>query len=191
MSTDVETELVKVTKVKPDKYTDRQDFLAAILKAMEKLSDDDFDNLSDEAAHWHSVIAVPAFVAKEEIPDFNGNEEAEVAEPEDETADEPDVEAEAEKPTKKKAAKAKGKTAKAPGKEPKYRELSGEKDEFGVVKGTKTSQAVAMYVKGASTNEIKEELGGRFYNILKKLKADGHKVEKLENGKWKLTHKGK
>lgn len=237
----VEKELVKITKVKADKYEERQDFLAAILKAMEKLSDDEFDNLSDEAAEWHTKKAVPAFVKKKDIPDFveaEAEAEEDVAEPaaddaavetveddeSDPTDDNPEDDAEAEseneaaeaeedaKATKKKgktkpAAKAKPEKSKSkakaesdedaeaerpakakPQNQRHYAELSGDRDKFGITKGTKTSDAVAMYERGCTAAEITEELGGRYYNILAKLAKDGHKVEN-QAGKWVVTHK--
>jgi hypothetical protein len=72
--------------------------------------------------------------------------------------------------------------------EPDYANISGKRNRFGVIDGTKTAEAIKMYVKGASSQDIMERLGGRYYNILKKLMAEGHKVEK-EGSVWKLTHK--
>jgi hypothetical protein len=238
MSSAVEKELIKVTKVKADRFEDRQDFLAALLKAMDKLTDDEFDNLSDEAAEWHTKKAVPAMNKKKPIPDFveaeaeadeaPADDDAETGETEVEEAADGDIEgteetaeddaeaesdneaaeAAAEKAAKAKkgngkkpakAAKAKPaakepdadaeeKPAKAKPKERKYSELTGARDRFGVILGTKTSDAVAMYVKGATSAQIVEELGGRHYNILTKLAKEGHKVENVE-GVWTLTHK--
>ncbi len=238
----VEKELAKITKVKVDKYEDRQDFLAAILKAMEKLTDDEFDNLSDAAAEWHTKKAVPAFVKKKDIPDFveakeppaeeateveeDADAEVEGTEEADPTDDNPEDDAEAEsaneaaeaeadakaskkkgkeKPTSKAKAKAKAPEEdaeettdevedKPKGKTPPskiradYSKVTGEKDRFGITKGTKTSDAVALYEKGATAPEILDALGGRFYNVLTKLAKEGHKVEN-KGGKWKLTHK--
>lgn len=90
------------------------------------------------------------------------------------------VKAKPEKPAKAK------KPEKAPSR---YSEITGEKDKFGVIKGTKTHDAVMLYEKGATAKQISEETGGRFYNILTKLTKAGHKVEKLDGGVWKLTHK--
>lgn len=217
----LEKELVKATKIKALDHEDRQDFLAAVSRAAHKLKDDDYDNLSNEAAIWHKA-AVDALNAKEEIPDFDGSigdeapeteaDEPEATETEDEASededevDEPELELEEPAPKKKVAPAAKpAKAEKAPPKPSKaatkkrleenklkrikYSELSGEKDKFGIIDGTKTSQAVAMYEKGATTAEIRAALQGRYFNILRKLTADGHLVEKKENGKIYVIHK--
>lgn len=245
----LEKELVKVTGVKAAKYEDRQDFLAAIVKAVLKLSKDEYDTISDEADVWHHK-AVSAMKAEDVIPDFEAAEVAadddaedageddesgdvadddadadETSDPEDAEAsdddDTTDAEAESENEAKEAAAakKAKGKKAAKPEKTEKvakktlekvkkaavvkkdkpkgnpkndvdYESISGEKDKFGVTKDTMTHRAILMYEKGATAGEIKEALGGRYYNILKKLESDGHTVTKdPETGAWKLTHK--
>lgn len=205
----VEKELTKLTKLKPDKYDDRQDYLAAIARALERISNDDYDSLTDPAANWHKA-ACDALNDKEEVPNFDGTlSSAEGAEPEAEDApsiEDDDPEAaedtlEDEPPAKKakptKAAKpAKVAKAEKPEKPKKqrpqvdYEALTGEKDRFGVTKGTKTSLAVSMYNRkdGATVKQIDEATGGRYMNVLTKLQKDGHLVEK--DGKfWKLTHR--
>lgn len=203
----VEAEITRLVKVDPEKYDDRQDYLAAVARALERINNDDYDNLSEEAYAWHKV-AVEALDEKDPIPDM-GEAPEDDAEPaasiddEDEAADDdPEDEAEAEdeepapkpkaKTAKKAVEKAKPKAEKPkrvpPQNDVKYTELSGEKDRYGVIEGTKTSSAIKLYEKGATTKQIDEEIGGRFMNILKKLAKDGHKVEKLEGGVWKLTH---
>lgn len=69
-----------------------------------------------------------------------------------------------------------------------YDNIDGSKDKFGLVIGTKTWEAVQMYEKGTTTAEIKEKLGGRYYNILKILEERGHRVERFPGGKFKVTH---
>jgi hypothetical protein len=88
--------------------------------------------------------------------------------------------------TKPVPAKAKKKTKREP---TGYENITGEKDRFGVILGTKTAKAVEMYERGASLREIKTELGGKFYNILTQLAEKGHRVEKLPGHIFKLTHK--
>ncbi len=78
---------------------------------------------------------------------------------------------------------------KAEAKDRDYTKLTGERDRYGVIKGTKTAEAVAMYETGASARDIDDKIGGRHYNVLKRLQTEGHRVEKFENGKFKLTHK--
>jgi hypothetical protein len=70
-----------------------------------------------------------------------------------------------------------------------YDNLTGEKDRFGLFIGTKTQQAVALYEKGATCKQVEMELAGRHRNILKRLALDGHRVEKLEGGVYKITHR--
>lgn len=69
-----------------------------------------------------------------------------------------------------------------------YDNIDGTKDRFGLIIGTKTWEAVQMYEKGCTTAEIKEKLGGRYYNILKILEERGHRVERFPGGKFKVTH---
>jgi hypothetical protein len=228
---EIEAELVKAAKFKDKGYDDRQDYLAALLIAMDKkISDDQYDLLSDEAVAWH-VKAVEAKDNSKEIPDFEGSEieddeelpltdpkhplhrpSAEAEETEDDEVDpetvNPEPVEEDEEPVPAPKPKAKAKVAKAAKveepeeaepeepkaeKKPKrkidYTTLTGEKDRYGIVKGTKTSEAVKLYEKGRTLAQVTDELGGRHYNILKRLTKDGHLVEKLEGGVWKITHK--
>jgi hypothetical protein len=256
MTHPVEQELIKATKFKGVKFTRRQDYLAALLAAIDsKLNDDAYDNLSDEAAEWHKT-AVAAFESKDDIPDFeepledepeddpeeaedDSSEDEETAEddevddeatdkeeplnsteaeePEDDEAgdteptdeaDGPageaddgvgDGEEEAQAPARKKAAKAKAKpvkeqdkkvTTKVAKKVIDYTKLTGARNEYGIIIGTKTHEAIKLYEKGATLKQVENAIGGRHYNILTKLAGEGHKVEKLEGGVWKLTHKG-
>lgn len=218
-TTSMEAELVKITKFKGAKYPKRQDYLAALLVAIDKLTNDDYDNLTDEAVAWHQR-AVPAMEAKDPIPDFTETEEAETEEAEsgDEHSGSEEVmagEEEAGAPVEEEAATSSGqndrsngsgaeetgKTAKSKKKAkvaptakgtkitPDYTTLTGEKDRYGITIGTKSHEALKMYEKGTTGAQIMEALGGRHYNVLKKLMQDGHRVEKLENGFWRLTHK--
>lgn len=204
MST-IEAELVKATKFR-GKYDERQDYLAALLHAIDsKLNDDDYDRLSDEAVKWHHT-AVKAHEAQEDIPDFDGEaEEADKLpltdprhpiqrpEPEDEEAaveeDEP-VEAETaeEAEPKPKPVKKVVHPIGSP-KRPDYTKITGDKDKWGVIKGTLTARALEMYEQGCTTKQLLDELGGRHYNILKKMVKDGHVLEKSELGVWKITHR--
>lgn len=210
----VEAELVKVTKFK-GKYDDRQDYLAALLHAIDsKLSNDDYDNLSDEAVKWHHA-AVKSHEAQEEIPDFEGEAETVDALPltdtrhpiqknanrsEDEVLPSSDEDDEAEdtpdtpendaseevvkpKPVKKVVHPV------GSSKRPDYTKITGEKDKWGVIKGTLTARALEMYEQGCTAKQLLDELGGRHYNVLKKMVKEGHKLEKSELGVWKLTHK--
>lgn len=219
---DIEVELLNATKFRGDKYPDRQDYLAALLVAIDKkLTNDDYELLSDEAVEWHNA-AVAAHEAKEEIPDFDGSVQHELplTDPEhplhrgpdaDDSEDEdakpsvelyPDSEAASgeeeppppvKKPTKKGAAKGKARAERKPvsykNPQPNYTALTGERDKFGITIGTKTHKAVQMYEKGSTASQVEEALEGRYRNILTKLRDDGHKVEKLAGGVFKLTHR--
>ena len=187
----IQDELVKASKFKGE-YKNRQDWLAALLKAMDNIkivTDDVYDSLSDAAVEWHQT-AVKCMDRKEVIPDFPDAPEAE-EEPQTEKAEEPEAEDEgAEAGTPEKAAKPKKKPKVSERNQPDYTKLTGETDRYGVAIGTRTHMAVQMYEKGCTAKEIMDELGGRFYNILKKLAQDGHHFEKNEEFKtWKLTHK--
>jgi hypothetical protein len=115
---------------------------------------------------------------------------AEPAEPDSEL-EEYEADQKAEKKAKRKAAaKARAERPRPPAQpEPDYEKLTGEKDRYGCFVGTKTSQAIKMYEKGANSNDISHALGGRFYNILSKLASRGHLVEKTDHGLWKIVHK--
>ena len=201
----IEAELVKATKFR-GKYDERQDYLAALLHAIDsKLSNDDYDNLSDEAVKWHHA-AVKAHETQEDIPDFEGEaEEADKLpltdprhpiqrpEPEDEIGpveDEPpepvaELEEAEEKPKPvKKVVHPIGSS-----KRPDYTKVTGDKDKWGIVKGTLTSRALEMYEQGCTAKQLLDELGGRHYNILKKMVKEGHQLSKTELGVWTLKHK--
>lgn len=131
----VEHELLKATQFVPEKrYRKRQDYLAALMRAVCDLPDSQFDKLTDEAADW-GCRAVDAFKTGGELPDFessNGNghdkdHESPDPVPVEEPTPEPDedeeesdetvieaVEAEIvhEKPAKKKPGRPKGSGAK-------------------------------------------------------------------------------
>lgn len=227
---EIERELIKVTGYKPKrKFSDREDYLKSLLNDVMKLSDDDFDNLSDDAATWANA-AVDAHNSKHgTIPDFDQaieevdaaseadqtddeatdteevTEDEDASDNEDETSeetpevDEPEDEDEpASKPAKKKVvSKAKEKTtSKVPPKKeiatPKKTRSSDDEDvvldKWGCMEGSKNAQALAMFERGATTKEVKDEIGGTYYNILKKAELNGHKLEK-DGAIIKLTHK--
>ena len=184
------------------------------------LSDEAKDWLDAAADATENKRELPDFEDAEEVVDFGqapspDDADAEVEDDEgggsdDETGDsegdngdgevaeEPEPPAKPAKPAKTKPVKeAKNKpTDKKPkADKPKpaprdYTALSGDKDKFGIVIGTKAHDAAAMFEKGCTMKQIMDKLqSGRFYNLLKRMIAEGHKVEKLEGGVWKLTHK--
>lgn len=250
----IESELIKACEFKPrKKYNDRQEYLRAILVAANKLSDDDFDLLSDDAANWvDACIRVHNAHKNEDLPDFDevgdvsedetsdeevdddaadeadedeaesdegdeesdddgddedGSDEADASdetdtdeEPEDgdDEEDEPEEVEVAPKPTRKKSGPVpkpkppKGQPPVSVSAQKKLKNLPEEEgdvelDKWGCMVGSKNSLALAMFEKGATSKEIKAELGGTYYNILTKMVQRGHKLER-EGTLMKLTH---
>lgn len=249
--TAIEQEIIEATKFKMKRFANRQDYLAAIARAMEKMPGDDYDNLSDDATDWYEAAA-KAVNANDDIPDFpeedepdeeaddveesaddEADDEADEASEDDTEGEEPkdveegEVEEEPEpepKPTKNvKTAKGKKEPepvaegpkgtrpevvakmkAKKDAKEAKherkqgttrnlpktrYDDITGKKNRYGVVEGTKTDDFCKMIEKGASMGEVKEALGDTYYNTIKRLREAGHSVEKNDAGKFVLKHK--
>lgn len=60
-------------------------------------------------------------------------------------------------------------------------------DKWGSMEGSKNSQALTMFEKGATSKEVKEVLGGTYYNILKKVVKAGHTLDK-KGSMIKVTH---
>ena len=56
------------------------------------------------------------------------------------------------------------------------------------MEGSKNSQALKFFERGATAAEVKQKMGGTYYNILGRCVAQGHKMEK-EGHIIKLTHK--
>lgn len=251
----IERELIKVTGYKArTKFSDRQDYLSSILNAVSKLDDDDFDNLSDEAAEWANA-AVEAKNSKEsEIPDFDeigsasedeadddadseadeadddsgdddeaddasdddtdsddddddseddeDTDEESAADDEPESDDDEDEDEPEEKPAKKAVSKKAAKPDPAPKlkpppkprkekpkeRKPHHTDEDVVLDKWGCMEGSKNSQALGLFEKGATAAEVKEKLGGTYYNIMKKMVADGHTIEK-EGAVIKIIHK--
>lgn len=218
----VERELIKATGYKTQrKFDNRQDYLGSILNAVLKLSDADFDAISDDAAEWANAATMAKNSKAEELPDFNevnydgepeADEEDEPEEetesdpaaaskpdPDDEPLEDPDTETEPEEdeadeepePVKAKAKKFKAppkpKTkAKPDPKNPIY-EHDAVLDKWGCIEGSKNHQALSMFEKGATAKEVKDAIGGTYYNILGKCVKNGHKLER-EGAVIKLTH---
>lgn len=257
----IEKELIKVTAYKArTKFSDRQDYLSSILNAVLKLTDDDFNDLSDDAAGWCNAAVEAKNSKQDELPDFDevapdDSEEDEGDDAADEEGDEADGdddgdtvagdagdgdsdadttavddasddEAEEEpdpsddedepeddepeaKPSAKKGAAKPAKVSKPVDKAPvkkftpppkpkppkpfvKKVKVPDEEDvimdKWGCMEGSKNSQALTLFEKGATTKEVKDAIGGTYYNILKKMVLDGHTMEK-EGALIKLMHK--
>lgn len=237
---DVERELIKVTKYKVKrKFDNRQDYLGSILNAAAKLSQEEFDDLTQEAADWVNAAADAKNNKEPELPDFDevevvdeeGNEltpdEADEPEGDDESEEseededddsefddddeddsdedeEPDEEDNGEdiegtvllpavqekhkgevappppNPAKKLPSKVTAKVKnEAAVRHGKAVEIG--LDKWGCMEGTKNSQALALFEKGTTAKEVKEALGGTFYNVLARVQKAGHRVEKEGN----------
>ena len=207
---DIERELIKATGYKPQrKFSDRQDYLSSILNAVAKLSNDDFDDLSNEAAEWANAAVEAKNSKEEELPDFDeitasstedDGEDASEAEASGNVADETSEVEHGEEPdhddevpdeglpkTKPSKTVAKSKPTKQKA-EPKVDRGDAVVDKWGCIEGSKNSQALAMFEKGATTREVKETIGGTYYNILGKCVQQGHKLLK-EGSLITLVHK--
>lgn len=178
------------------------DWFNAATEARNKKNEiDDFPDLEAEVAEEaedepEDEAEAEADDDAEEAEDEAADESEEAAESDEEltASEEAEAESENEEAEAQAAKKAKGKkpAAKQPKKkrEPTgYERITGEKDRFGIIKGTKSSVAVGLYEKGASAKDIKEATGGKHYNVLTKLSKEGHKLEKLPGGIFRLTHK--
>lgn len=221
----IERELIKATAYKAQrKFSDRQDYLKSILNAVGKLTDDDFNNLTDDTAIWANAAVEAHNIKGRDLPDFDEvippDEDDDETEAEDEaeedpegvTEDEPtEDEADAEipeedppeeepeeKPKPKKAGRPKAKKPPVEANGAAVRENKSKLnrgsdedvviDKWGSMEGSKASQALAMFEKGASSREVTQTLGGTYYNILKKMVLNGHRTEK-EGSIITLIHK--
>lgn len=197
MSTEVNTveqELLAITKFVPEKkYRKRQTYLTALMRAVDALNDEAFDQLSDEAVSWVDK-AVQAFKSGQDLPDTvpsNGHAEhegpheaedpelwgaMEVEPPGEGASTEVIHDVETVKPKRTR----KPRTAKDPEAAPKVRrprEGSRGANRWGVANGTKAAIVCEMISRpqGATMAEIKEVTGQTQYNAINRLqrKAEG------------------
>lgn len=89
--TEIEEELLEVSKLKARDYPNRQDELAAILRAMEHVPNKEFDTISNGAANWYNAAA-DAMNAHEDLPDFDKFTDKSSDEDEEDTSDDHDHE---------------------------------------------------------------------------------------------------
>ncbi len=89
--TPIESELVETSGFKPGKKYQRQDYLAALTRAVNELDEVDFDGLSIEAQDWFND-AVRAINKKVDLPDFPDSNGAGEADDEEASDEEPEVE---------------------------------------------------------------------------------------------------
>lgn len=210
--TEVQKELVEAAGFEPTKNYQRQDYLAALARAVNEIPEEDFDGLSVEAQDWFNA-AVKALNKKQELPEFpdaeaEGNEAAEDNPTDDNLEDDTSDEAVEEAPPKKVAKGKKPAKAEPPegevedeaeeappkktkGKAPRKLEhpAVGELDHFGINVNAKGHAAAAMLEKGCRMADVTASIGGTYYNLLGRLLKDGHKLEKAANGYLQLVHK--
>ena len=204
----IEQEILKITKFKPSRKVkrNRQDFLAGLARSCNDLSDDDFEEFSDTAAEWVNE-ALKSIKGKDEIDDFadsdddddngdddNGDDDDGDDDDGDDNGDDDDDDGEGgdisdgekeEKPRRRRGrpSKSKGTT-----KSKKEKKASAGTDRYGIRIGSKNADAIDMFEKGASMAVVREKTGSNKYNLLNRLRLDGHDVETLE-GVIRLTHK--
>jgi len=153
-------------------------------------------NETDEPVDHEAEEAVEAAAEADTVAEAEGDG-AGVSEPE---AD-PDEPAPAKKPKKaKKEAKPKKeprpKKARAkkepetqePSDEPRYANLTGNKNRYGIYEGTKLDDVIKMLEAGCTQAEIKAVHGDTKYNLERRLKDAGHKFV-IEGAKRTLIHK--
>lgn len=69
MATAIEAELVEASGFEPRRNYERQDYLAALARAIDTMEEDDYDKLSTEAQDWFNE-AVKAMNKKKDLPEF-------------------------------------------------------------------------------------------------------------------------
>jgi hypothetical protein len=188
---DIEEEMCAITKIKKDKYPQRQDFLAALLRAIEKIPEAEYDRMSENAYQWQKE-ATRHFNHRKPLPDFPDRVRDEVDGMPLQTSVEElrgDDAAPAISGDEQPATVRRKRRQLPPRRVPDYANLSGEKDRYGITAGTNTHEAVKMYEKGCTAGDVEQALGGRYRNILSKLADAGHRVERLGVGFYKVTHK--
>lgn len=198
----IENELLEATKFQQRRaYADRQDYLAALARAVDHIEDDIYDALSNEASDWFNA-AVRAMNNKKKIAEFA---DAPPPEPEPITEElEPleeealvEEEVEPEEKVTLVSAKIKPQDRKAVPprklKAPKMKAVKIEDENltlnrYGVIDGSKNAAACELLERGCRMSDISETIGGTYYNLVRRLVKQGHRVEKSAHG-LKLIHK--
>lgn len=176
---EVEKELVKATNFEAEKdYKNRQDYLAVLARAVNNLDKDNYELLSNEAVNWFNEAA-KAIRAHKDISDFSTSfttEEVKEIEgeteegvlPEDEHEDERVEPSITKEKKEKKPRKSKAK-------------VSGEIDKWGIHIESNSSQVAAIFEQGSTMAFVRGQYGQNFYNLLKRLEKEGHKIERSQD----------
>ena len=63
---EIEQNILEITEFKPKrKYRSRQDYLAALARSVDKLADDEFDELEENSAEWANVKAATIPISRQ------------------------------------------------------------------------------------------------------------------------------
>lgn len=179
----IEQELIEASGFTPERdYSDRQDYLAALVRKVADLPDTDFENLSNETCTWVNK-AVKSIKTSRAIIDFEGGEN-ETNETErnggNGTHDHETLGVEA---SSSRTVSFKPQTNRAPKKgraEGESPELRDQLDEFGISKATKSHAVAMMFKEGCTMKDVKERYGTTHNNLVHRLEREGHKVERID-----------
>lgn len=169
---------------KRDLKQDTQEWLQKLLRGTSALEDHEFDALSQQARDWIDKAA-DRYNSDKPLPDISSTPVAEEEfEPPASTGipieDLPDADMGGVKKAKRTDAQ---KTPKAKKEKPVRKSVgSVDRDQFGVREGTSSAKALKMFVAGAKMSDVKAATGVNHYNLLNKVKAEGHTVEYGDDG---------
>lgn len=170
-TSDIETELLKTTDLKPKKKEDRQAFLHRLVDAVQDLDDDDWKGLSTEAQSWVNAGAsaikdegdeaeindFPDFITTDEEESENEAQEAAEHAESDDDEEESDVADDEDKPTTKKKSSKPAKAEKAPAKAAKPEKKAATGPKAGGIKVQ--IKKLVLKKPSISVEELIEKLG--------------------------------
>jgi hypothetical protein len=195
MSSKIEDEIVLATNFDPSWGLDREDFLKAIQRELEKLSNDEWVKLSEPAQDW-SDDAARAVLAHQSIPEFPDWIEDEEVEAQAQEAAEGLAESEGEVRPKKSRRSRHAKTLPLKTRKALKNAVMSRVvkeyplDRYGHIRISKASKAIAIFEKGATMRQVREWLGGSaHYNLLIHLQKHGHKVVHGPDHKITVIHR--
>ncbi|HET9285772.1 MAG TPA: hypothetical protein VFR24_27795 [Candidatus Angelobacter sp.] len=195
----IEQELLATTKFKAREYNSRQDYLAAVARKTDVMTDEEFDSLSVDAAIWSNAAItslrarkkLPEFVAKIHKDDKSGDyvwDDVEVVDTNGPVVKPPPAKTQADRgDTKRRPKGAPARKLDHPPVDPQLGIENFQVDKWGLVIGSKNAAAAAMFEQGCRMADVTESIGGTYYNLIDRLRKKGHSVEKSANGMIKLT----
>lgn len=171
----VESELLAATGVIRERGESDEDYRRRLILWTDDCLPACWDDLSSFTQEYYNhCVEVLTTDPQQDCPDFPVHPDDGVpnmCSGTTQTATETVVEAPA-KETKKKAKAAK------PAKDKQTPEVK--RDEFGLSVKSLSHVAAQMFVKGAKMSDVKKETGNNHYNMLRKLEAKGHKIERKD-----------